>query len=37
MIAVIVNGTVVLDERGEHLGSLPGRILRHHERSGSVR
>jgi N-acyl-D-aspartate/D-glutamate deacylase len=35
--AVIVNGTVVLDERGEHLGSLPGRILRHHERSGSVR
>ena len=35
--AVIVNGTLVLNERGEHLGSLPGRVLRHHERSGSVR
>jgi len=34
---VIVNGTVVINERGEQSGTLPGRILRHHERSGSVR
>jgi len=33
---VIVNGTVVINERGEQSGTLPGRILRHHERSGSV-
>ena len=36
MGAVIVNGTVVLDERGEHRGVLSGRILRHHGRSGEV-
>jgi N-acyl-D-amino-acid deacylase len=35
--AVIVNGIIVLNERGEQLGNLPGRVLRHHERSGSVR
>ncbi len=35
--AVIVNGIVVINERGEQAGTLPGRILRHHERSSSVR
>ncbi|HEY8292933.1 MAG TPA: D-aminoacylase [Thermomicrobiales bacterium] len=35
--AVIVNGTIVINERGEQAGTLPGRILRHHERSSSVR
>ncbi|MDQ2786182.1 MAG: D-aminoacylase [Chloroflexota bacterium] len=34
---VIVNGTVVINERGEQSGTLPGRVLRHHERSGTVR
>ena len=35
--AVIVNGTIVINEWGEQSGTLPGRVLRHHERSGSVR
>lgn len=34
---VIVNGTVVITERGEQSGTLPGRILRHQGRSGAVR
>jgi len=34
---VIVNGMVVINERGEQSGILPGRVLRHHEYSGSVR
>ncbi len=34
---VIVNGTIVINERGEQSGTLPGRILRHSEHSGAVR
>ncbi len=34
---VIVNGMVVINERGEQSGILPGRVLHHHEYSGSVR
>lgn len=34
---VIVNGAIVVNERGEHVGNLPGRVLRHHARSGAVR
>lgn len=34
---VIVNGIVVLGAHGEHTGGLPGRVLRHYERSGHVR
>jgi N-acyl-D-amino-acid deacylase len=35
--SVIVNGTVVLERDGMHTGSLPGRILRHHDHAGHVR
>lgn len=34
--AVVVNGAIVLDVRGEHTGSLPGRVLRHRAQSGVV-